>query len=468
MQSAPSAGIFRSGMSSSKTLVFAWVVEVIAVVMGLILAIFAGIEGSDGGVITIAIATLPFAGLTVIELTKIPLVGLAFRVKSTFWRLLAFVALLAVTLATFENFVFGFERGFNERIRSVENAEQAVQARRNAQEVAQTRIPQLTARQDEITARLAALREEVAGIREQAQQDITDARNSTGTADYRAERERLEKELVSIDQQRDAAVNRERIRCRNNPETRCNVSAIAGSYQRQRDAVARRIASLVEEQREQEAAANAEVAKARQKRDAELAAKEQERSQLQQELSTVREQLANAQRIVLQGSEAVAQAVQRRDELIERSQLHRLAKVLFGNHDRTTLERTKRLFVVSLAAIVALIGSVIAAMHYAAQQAAGPSRRLLTNAIRGYLARRRRRLPVLRDMREIAKHRHGILRNLRGYLARRRRRLLPVREVVKVVEREVPVDRLKLVFLPLDASEEQIAKARRDARQEAA
>ena len=37
-----------------------------------------------------------------------------------------------------------------------------------------------------------------------------------------------------------------------------------------------------------------------------------------------------------------------------------------------------------------------------------------------------------------------------------------MREVVK----QVPVDRLKLVFLPLDATEEQIARAREDAHRE--
>lgn len=78
---------------------------------------------------------------------------------------------------------------------------------------------------------------------------------------------------------------------------------------------------------------------------------------------------------------------------------------------------------------------------------------------------RRRAIP-LRHRNEKPKERTGIIRNLRGWLARRRRSNLPVQ--VKEVIKEIPIDRLKIIFLPLDATEEQIAEARRDARQEAA
>ena len=67
---------------------------------------------------------LPFAMLSAVELTKIPLVALLFGVDGARWRVLALVGLACVTAATFANFVFGFERGFNERIRAVQTAEQ--------------------------------------------------------------------------------------------------------------------------------------------------------------------------------------------------------------------------------------------------------------------------------------------------------------------------------------------------------
>lgn len=81
------------------------------------------------------------------------------------------------------------------------------------------------------------------------------------------------------------------------------------------------------------------------------------------------------------------------------------------------------------------------------------------------MARHRRAIPVRRRY-YTPKERIGVVRNLRGWLARRRRGNLPVQ--IKEVAKEVPIDRLKIIFLPLDATEEQIAQARRDARQEAA
>ena len=352
-----------------KALAFAWLVETVAVIMGLALAAFAGIEGSDGGMVALCIATLPFAALSVIELTKLPLVGLAFQVHSVWWRLIAVVALLLVTAATFENFVFGFERGFNERIRSVEIAEQAVLASERELQVAHARIPQLTARQAEITTRLASLQEEVAGIRQQAQHDIEDVRTSNTAGSFATERARVEQELAGLDQRREAALSNERARCRANPATRCNISTMASSFGRQRDELTRRISRLTDEQRAQDATTGADVASARQRRDAQLAGLDRERKGLGEELDGVRDRLATAHAATLQGSEGVAQAARKRDEMMEKSQLHRLSMVLFGSHERETVEKTKRLFVVSLAAIVALVGSLIAAMHHAAQDA---------------------------------------------------------------------------------------------------
>ncbi len=428
----------------------AWLIELAAVGTGLLLAVSAGFEGSDGGMVAFTIAMLPFAALSIVELAKIPLVGRAFQVRSIGWRLLAAAALLLITAATFENFVFGFERGFNERIRSVAIAEQAVLTGERELQIANARVPELTARQAEITARLAALQEEVAGIRQQAQRDIEDARTNNTAGSLATERIRLEQELTGIDQRREAALSNERARCRSNPNMRCGISTVAGSFGRQRDDLSRRINHLIDEQHAQDATAGADATNARQQRDAQLAGLGRERKSLQEELDGVRDRLATAHATALQGSEGVAQAARKRDEMVERSQLHRLSMILFGDHEPGTVERTKRLFVVSLAGIVALVGSLLAALQHAAENEKAPRRRAIP-------PRRRQEKP---------RERTGVIRNLRGWLARRRRSNLPVQ--VKEIVKEVPVDRLKIVFLPLDATEEQIAQARRDARQEAA
>ncbi len=293
----------------------------------------------------------------IIELTKLPLVGLAFQVRSVWWRLIAVVALLLVTAATFENFVFGFERGFNERIRFVEIAEQAVLTGERELQIANARVLQLTARQTEIMARLAALQEEVAGTRQQTQRDIEDVRTHNTAGSFATERTRLEQDLAGLDQRREAALNNERARCRSNPNIRCGVSTIAGSFQRQHDDLNRRITRLADEQHAQNATTGADVTSARQQRDAQLAGLDRESKRLDEEPDGVRDRLATAHAMALQGSEMVAQAARKRDEMIERSQLHRLSMVLFGDHKPGTVEKTKHLFVVSLAGIVALVGS---------------------------------------------------------------------------------------------------------------
>jgi hypothetical protein len=476
MSGSANVGLGRIGTRPKKALVFAWMVEALAVIMGLVLAVFAGIEGSDSGAVAMAIAILPFAALAIIELTKIPLIALAFEVRGFLWKLVALVALVFVVGATFENFVFGFERGFNERIRTVEKAEQEVKSAKSQQELARTRVPQMTARQTEITARLAVLRDEATAIRQQAQQDIADTRGNNTAAGLRAEREQVERDIVAIDQRRDADLNRERARCRV-PNVPCNISAITNNYARQRAGLAQRITALMQQQREQDGAASIEVASARQKRDANLAEKERERTTLQTELNAVREQLVDAQQVLLEGTDRVAAAEHHRDEMIERSQLHRLSMVLFGSHERATLEETKRLFVVSLSAIVAVIGALIAAMHFAAdlhaqREAEGafgkvarpPPRRLISKAVRGLLARRRRRLPVGEALKRASRERRGLIRNIRGIAARRRLRTEIV--TIKEVPKEVFVDRLKIVYLPLDATEEEVARARRDAERD--
>ena len=375
------------------------------------------------------------------------------------------VALLIVTVATFENFLFGFERGFNERIRAVDVAEQALQGHKGGRDIAEARISQLTAQQNDISNRLSTLREEVSAIREQAQQDIGDARAANEAAGLRAQIENVERELTAYNQRALDDINRERIRCRNNPQSRCNVGNMTAQADRHRATLTSRIELLRQQEREQNATAGSDVANARSRRDNDLAGKDRERDRLQQDLDAVRARLADAHRDVLQNGDAITRATQHRDELIDKSQLHRLSMVMFGSHARGPLEETKRLFVVSLAAIVALIGSMIAGLHFAAERAEQPRKQPLVNAVRGYLARRRGRIPI-RTYLNGGKNRHGMMRNLRGLLARLRRSRRPILE--RVVEREVMVDRIKPVFLPNPYTEEELARARHEIAREAA
>ena len=447
-------------------LLCAWIVEVIAVSMGLTLAVFAGIEGSDDGLLAVLVAMLPFAMLSAIELTKIPLVALLFGVDRPGWRLLALFGLACVTAATFENFVFGFERGFNERIRAVQTAEQVTLDSQRSLDLARDHVAVLVARQAEINNRLAVLAAETDAIRQQSFAAIRDARGSNTTASLTAELAQVDQASRAVDARESADLDREGIRC-HRMAVPCRTWAIHQSFRQQRDTLNRQYATLTEQLKSQQSDSSLTISATQSRRDLDLALRDREHQALESGLTQLRSELAAGQAKVIQDGEALAAAQRLRDARVDRSQLHRLAGILFGDQSPATVERTKKLFVVSLAAIVAVIGSVIAAMHFAAQRfaaqgAATPQRRPLANALRLYVARKRRRLPILRDVREELRQRHALIRNLRGWLLRRRRELLPVVVKTEIREVEVPIDRLKLVFVPLNATEDQIAAIRRD------
>jgi hypothetical protein len=443
-----------SQMDGRKALILAWAIEFVAVGMGLILALYAGLEGGTSGVMGMVIAMLPFIALTVTELAKIPLVHLAFSVRSWAWRIIAVCALACVTFATFENFVFGFERGFTERLSRVAESELAVSQAASAKERAEAKLPQLAARQTELDSRLTALRIEMNSIREQAQADIRDSRELSGAgADLRAERERLDRDLIALEQRRIAELERERRRCQQ-PDVRCQLGAIEANNRRQRDELTRGIQDLMGQSSALRERVETITSAARARRDGEIEAKERERSALQALIDRVRQEINESQDTSFRAAGDMERLVRSRDELLQQSQMHRLADALQGSHDQAALERTKKLFVLSLAGIVATIGTLIATLHYAAMATRFYRAGKLAMALRAYLARRRRRLPVTAARMRQQSHFSKLLRSLRGWIAHRRRRVV-------IQEVEIPVDRLKLVYVPLDISERELTDIRR-------
>lgn len=445
-----------------KAIVIAWLVECAAVTLGLVLSVVAGIEGSADGPATVAVAILPFAALSVIELTKIPLVRLTFRADRICWRILGTLALVVVTCATFENFVFGFERGFNERIRAVEVASTRVDDLRRQAADAGAEVRDLDGQIAQLQGELDQAQKNAAAARQQEQADMADAQRDDDSARLDAEQQRLLAEQARSDHARDVALVAERRRCAALPAS-CHLGAIAATYRRQHDAIDRHIASLDKDAEQARKTRTDQEASARQQRDAGLKGVTARQAALNAELDrlTLRRTQARQTASTAQGS--LSDALRTRDALIDRSQLHRLADILYGNHEDAALQRTKRCFVISLAAIVAVIGTVLAALYYAAQAAQGRRRRRpLVDALRAMIARRRRHIPVLRDIEAATRERHRLVRSLRAWVARRRRR------VVRTVIREVPVDRLKIVYLPLDMTEDDLAAVRREAAREAA
>lgn len=109
--------------STSKRLyVFAWIVEIIAVVIGLGISLAVAYSGwealtADQEVtastyLNVLIAAAPFLLIAVVELTKIPLSGAAYYASRWYWKWLFAIALLFVAAVTFETMFNGLERQF--------------------------------------------------------------------------------------------------------------------------------------------------------------------------------------------------------------------------------------------------------------------------------------------------------------------------------------------------------------------
>jgi len=105
---------------SKVLLIFAWIVEVVAVILGLTIAIITAVVsfeqmGMDrtSDWLNAIVGTLPFVMIALVEITKIPLTGAAFYSKSKKWKALFVTSLLFVALITFETMFTSLERFFN-------------------------------------------------------------------------------------------------------------------------------------------------------------------------------------------------------------------------------------------------------------------------------------------------------------------------------------------------------------------
>ena len=109
----------------------AWVVEILAVAIGLTISVVMGLatynsfEQSGGagfveGTAAILVTALPFILIAVVELCKIPLVFAFMAVKNVFWRSLFLMFVLFLCLITFETMFNGFERNFANLNRAID------------------------------------------------------------------------------------------------------------------------------------------------------------------------------------------------------------------------------------------------------------------------------------------------------------------------------------------------------------
>jgi len=99
--------------------IFAWIVEGVAVTIGLALSVITAITYfKSAGVADFSdymnalVGTLPFVIVAIVELTKIPLSGAAYYATSRIWKVVFTFSLLFVAMITFETMLNGLERFF--------------------------------------------------------------------------------------------------------------------------------------------------------------------------------------------------------------------------------------------------------------------------------------------------------------------------------------------------------------------
>lgn len=171
----------REGLSRN-LIFFAWVVEILAVCIGLAIAlamsydafsIIIDIKNKSGQSVTgsdyinVGIAAAPFFMVAIVEITKIPVAGAAYYSTKWYWSLLFTVTLCILAIVTFETAFNGFERTYTNLKYSIDdkmNMLSAEEARSNEMRDRRTRISEITL-------------ESIEGQYLKRQQNLVDSRN---------------------------------------------------------------------------------------------------------------------------------------------------------------------------------------------------------------------------------------------------------------------------------------------------
>ena len=126
-----------------RLVIFAWIVEIFAVSVGLLFALltlYAGMdevssETIDRAIMTSAImGALPLIAIAIVELTKIPMAQGFYRTTSRLWRALFGFALFVLCIVTFETMFNGMVSNFSTQtmtIKKIENEKASLVNERN-------------------------------------------------------------------------------------------------------------------------------------------------------------------------------------------------------------------------------------------------------------------------------------------------------------------------------------------------
>lgn len=208
---------------------FAWAFEIAAVTIGLAISIatmMANFEEMNsyrddglnwGDWANIFIAAIPFVMVAMVEITKIPLVGVFYKASSNLWRWVFGLCLLFVAAITFESAFNGFERNFSALMYSIDAPKKEIvtldqKLEKLSGDRAQLTEMTLESIEAEYNTRYDELFAQTNGQKKEIQSQISDLRASIQTEfvnelrkdqdSARKERERLiteqEKEIARI------------------------------------------------------------------------------------------------------------------------------------------------------------------------------------------------------------------------------------------------------------------------------
>lgn len=115
-----------------KLIIFAWAVEICAVIIGFAISIMQGMTSFEelkankdgllgfGDYTNVFIAMMPFLMVAIVEITKIPFVGATYKTSHRKWKFVFGISLLFLAFITFESALNGFERNFHALIFSID------------------------------------------------------------------------------------------------------------------------------------------------------------------------------------------------------------------------------------------------------------------------------------------------------------------------------------------------------------
>lgn len=383
-----------SMFTGSKMLVAAWIIEGACILIGLTLAVAAGLEVASSPWMALS-AALPFAAAAVVEAGRIPLVRGFFYARGLAWRLVALVGVLVVGCLTFENLMFGFERAFAIRIEGVRAAAETLAGadRRIADLSADAKAA--SARREEFQRQFVMLAEERAAADKRATDDALMAGKVGGAALGAASEEiaRLDKELSAMSARHEKEMAGAWAYCKARELTPCNGLPLT-RHANERKALDSRVAEVRKTGNDRAVKADAEREAARNERRVALVSIDGRMRDVQQRLDTA-QRGADQAALELSTAHAQAQAASREADALRRtSQMHRLAMVMFGSASDDNASRTLGVFASISAAVLALAGSLLAAMHYRLEtqgaEFSRPGRGVMARALRNTLARLRR------------------------------------------------------------------------------